>query len=33
LPKQAKPLQDYMERIFQREGFIASLSSAERDMQ
>ena len=33
LPKQAKPLQDYMERIFQREGFIASLSPAERDMQ
>lgn len=32
LPKQAKPLLDYMERIFQREGFIASLSAAERDM-
>ncbi|WP_339846082.1 glutathione S-transferase N-terminal domain-containing protein [uncultured Halopseudomonas sp.] len=33
LPKQAKPLQDYMDRIFQREGFLASLSAAEKEMQ
>ncbi|NLY58931.1 MAG: stringent starvation protein A [Gammaproteobacteria bacterium] len=33
LPKQAKPLQDYMDRIFAREGFIGSLSAAERNMQ
>ena len=33
LPKQAKPLQDYMDRVFKREGFIASLSSAEKEMQ
>lgn len=32
LPPQAKPLQDYMDRIFAREGFIASLSAAERNM-
>lgn len=32
LPKQAKPLQDYMDRIFQREGFLASLSAAEKEM-
>jgi RNA polymerase-associated protein len=33
LPKQAKPLQDYMDRIFQREGFLASLSASEKEMQ
>lgn len=33
LPPQAKPLQDYMDRIFAREGFIGSLSAAERNMQ
>ena len=33
LPKQAKPLQDYMDRIFQREGFLGSLSAAEKEMQ
>lgn len=33
LPRQAKPLQDYMDRIFAREGFIGSLSAAERNMQ
>lgn len=33
LPRQAKPLTDYMERLFQRDGFIASLSAAEKDMQ
>ncbi len=33
LSKQAKPLLDYMDRIFAREGFIASLSAAEKDMQ
>ena len=33
LPKQAKPLQDYMDRVFKREGFIASLSAAEKEMQ
>ncbi|MCY1293435.1 Stringent starvation protein A [compost metagenome] len=32
LPRQAKPLLDYMERLFAREGFQASLSAAERDM-
>lgn len=30
LPRQAKPLQDYMDRIFAREGFLASLSGIER---
>ena len=33
LPKQAKPLQDYMDRIFLREGFLASLSASEKEMQ
>ncbi|MFO7704512.1 MAG: glutathione S-transferase N-terminal domain-containing protein [Halopseudomonas sp.] len=33
LPKQAKPLQDYMDKIFQREGFLGSLSAAEKEMQ
>lgn len=33
LPPQAKPLQDYMDRIFAREGFLGSLSAAERNMQ
>lgn len=33
LPPQAKPLQDYMDRIFAREGFIGSLSAVERNMQ
>lgn len=33
LPKQAKPLLDYMDRIFQREGFLGSLSAAEKEMQ
>lgn len=32
LPRQAKPLLDYMERGFARESFRASLSSVERDM-
>ncbi|WPC04300.1 glutathione S-transferase N-terminal domain-containing protein [Pseudomonas benzenivorans] len=32
LPKPAKPLLDYMERQFAREGFRASLSAAEREM-
>ncbi|KRW62744.1 glutathione S-transferase N-terminal domain-containing protein [Pseudomonas sp. TTU2014-080ASC] len=32
LPKQAKPLLDYMERQFAREAFKASLSSVEREM-
>lgn len=32
LPRQAKPLLDYMERQFAREAFQASLSAAERDM-
>lgn len=30
--KQAKPLLQYMERLFERESFIASLSEAEREM-
>ncbi len=32
LPRQAKPLIDYAERLFSREGFRASLSEAEREM-
>jgi len=32
LPRQAKPLLDYMERQFAREPFQASLSSVEREM-
>jgi RNA polymerase-associated protein len=32
LPRQAKPLLDYMERQFAREAFQASLSAVERDM-
>ncbi|MEE1921290.1 glutathione S-transferase N-terminal domain-containing protein [Pseudomonas sp. 148P] len=32
LPRQAKPLLDYMERQFARESFQASLSAAEREM-
>ncbi|MFK0313588.1 glutathione S-transferase N-terminal domain-containing protein [Pseudomonas sp. NPDC090233] len=32
LPRQAKPLLDYMERQFAREPFLASLSSVEREM-
>jgi RNA polymerase-associated protein len=32
LPRPAKPLLDYMDRAFTRAGFIASLSSVERDM-
>lgn len=32
LPRQAKPLLDYMERQFARDSFRASLSSIERDM-
>jgi len=31
--KQAKPLLDYMERLFERESFQASLSEKERDLQ
>ena len=30
--KQAKPLIDYMQRIFERPAFALSLSAAERDM-
>jgi len=32
LPRQAKPLIDYAERLFSREGFRASLSEPEREM-
>lgn len=32
LPRQAKPLLEYMERNFERESFQASLSSVEREM-
>ena len=32
LPRAAKPLLDYMERMFAREAFQASLSTTERDM-
>jgi RNA polymerase-associated protein len=31
-PKQGKPIQDYMDRIFARDAFQASLSEAELDM-
>jgi len=31
-PKKVKPLFDYMDRLFEREGFQASLSEAEREM-
>ncbi len=33
LPRQAKPVMDYAERIFERETFQASLTEAEREMQ
>ncbi len=32
LPAQAKPIEDYMKRIFKRKNFKASLSDAEREM-
>jgi RNA polymerase-associated protein len=32
LPAQAKPIEDYMKRIFKRKNFRASLSEAEREM-
>jgi len=32
LPKQAKPLSDYARKIFERPGFVASLSEAEQTM-
>ena len=32
LPRQAKPLMQYAERLFEREAFQASLSDAEREM-
>jgi RNA polymerase-associated protein len=32
LPRQAKPVLDYAERMFARESFQASLSEAEREM-
>ena len=32
LPRQAKPLQQYAQRLFEREAFEASLSDAEREM-
>ena len=32
LPRQAKPVLDYAERMFERESFQASLSEAEREM-
>ncbi|HBP66646.1 MAG TPA: stringent starvation protein A, partial [Alcanivorax sp.] len=31
-PKQAKPLLDYAERLFDRDAFQASLSEAEREL-
>ena len=31
--KQAKPLQDYMKRLFERDSFQASLSEAEKELQ
>ncbi len=32
LPRQARPLMQYAERLFEREAFQASLSDAEREM-
>ncbi|MNZ72629.1 Stringent starvation protein A [compost metagenome] len=32
LPRQAKPLLDYMERLFARDSFQASLTATERAM-
>ena len=32
LPRQARPVQEYADRIFERESFQASLSEAEREM-
>jgi len=32
LPKSAKPIQDYADRIFEREGFQLSLTEAEREL-
>ncbi len=32
LPRQAKPIQQYAERVFEREAFQASLSEVEREM-
>ncbi|UCC57223.1 MAG: glutathione S-transferase N-terminal domain-containing protein [Gammaproteobacteria bacterium] len=32
LPRQAKPIQQYAERMFERESFQASMSEAEREM-
>ena len=32
LPRQAKPVMEYAERLFEREAFEASLSDAEREM-
>jgi RNA polymerase-associated protein len=32
LPRQARPVTEYAERMFSRESFQASLSEAEREM-
>lgn len=32
LPKQAKPIREYMDRVFERKSFKASLSGVEKDM-
>ena len=32
LPKKAKPIEDYMERIFARDSFQASLSEFEQEL-
>lgn len=32
LPPQAKPIRDYMKRMFKRESFLASLTEAEREL-
>lgn len=32
LPRSAKPLSDYMSRLFERDSFLSSLSAAEREM-
>jgi RNA polymerase-associated protein len=32
LPRQAKPLLEYAERVFERKSFQASLSEAEKEM-
>ena len=32
LPRQAKPVQDYAERLFERPAFVSSLSEVEQEL-